>query len=414
LCERASPGFGRQLRKEVLMRSNVIVAAVFAFTSLSWPAIAQDTATQTPTHPSQSESGAETEVKTAAKKETKGWFGHKKHTANQNKMKQKALAIPSGDPVNVKTVDGSKVKGTLMGVSNSAVSVQPSGASTQNIDYSNIKSLKKGHGPRLDVSGTGAPQNDKLNASLGSIPQGSPVNFKLNDKTKVDGRYLGETGDAVNVQVPQDGKMTTRTIPKTQIAGVEMDKPGLFHKPKLESPELVKKRLSGMPVGSPLHFTTPNGQSVAGKLTGTTDTGFSVQSLESGNIVNTDYPYDQIASVKPPTPSFTKRIPGLRPPGLQSAPQIKTAAMAIPVGSPLTLQMPDGSKTIGKLAGVTNDGLQVQSIQGGNVATQNVPYDQIGSVQQGVPTPPSERAKKVGKAAAMVVVTGVISGALAR
>jgi hypothetical protein len=385
------------------MRSKLFVAAVFAFTSLSWPAICQDTATQATTHPS-----------SEAKKGIKGWFGHKKHAANQEKMKQKALAIPSGDPVNVTTVDGSKVKGTLMGVSNSAVSVQPSGASTQNIAYSDIKSLKKGHGPRLNVSGAGAPQNDQLNNSLSAIPQGSPVNFKLNDKTKVDGRYLGETADAVNVQVPQDGKMTTRTIPKTQIAGVEMDKPGLFHKPKLESPELVKKRLSGMPVGSPLHFNTPNGQSVAGKLTGTTDTGFSVQSLEGGNIVNTDYPYDQVASVKPPTPSFTKRIPGLRPPGLESAPQIKTAAMAIPVGSPLTLQMPNGSKTVGKLAGVTNDSLQVQSIQGGNLSTQTVPYDQIGSIQQGVPTPPSERAKKVGKAAVMVVVTGVISGALAR
>jgi hypothetical protein len=368
---------------------------------LSSTAVCQNSETSTTQHPSKTS-------------RIRGWFGHKKNAAKEAKLKQQALAIPSGSPVSVKTLQGAKTKGTLMAVSNSAVSVQPAGSSTQDIAFDSIKSLKKARGPRLNVAGGGPPQNEALNTSLGSIPAGSPVNFKLNDKTKVEGRYLGETSDSVNLQVPQGGTMTTRTIPKAQIAGVNVDKPGLFHKPKFESPELVRKRLSGMPAGSAMHFTTPSGQSVAGKLAGTTDTGFSVQSLEGDNIVTKDYPYDQVASVQPPTPSFTKRIPGLRPPGLQSAPQIKTAAMAIPVGSPLTLQMPDGSKTVGKLAGVTNDGLQVQSIQGGNVSTQSVPYDQIGSVQQGVPTPPSARAKKLGKAAAMVVVTGVISGALAR
>jgi hypothetical protein len=88
--------------------------------------------------------------------------------------------------------------------------------------------------------------------------------------------------------------------------------------------------------------------------------------------------------------------------------------MDIPVDSLVTLQMPDGSKTTGRLMGVTNDGMQVQSLKAGNVVTQNVGFDQIGSIKQGVPITPTDRAKQYGKTAAILIVMGAISGALAR
>ena len=62
--------------------------------------------------------------------------------------------------------------------------------------------------------------------------------------------------------------------------------------------------------------------------------------------------------------------------------------------------------------GVTNDGMQVQSLKAGNVVSQNVGFDQIGSVKQGVPISPTDRAKQYGKTAALVIVTGIISGAI--
>jgi hypothetical protein len=84
-------------------------------------------------------------------------------------------------------------------------------------------------------------------------------------------------------------------------------------------------------------------------------------------------------------PGIKQHIPGLHSPALQSGPLIKAAAMDVPVGSLVTLQMPDGSKTAGRLMGVTNDGMQVQSLKAGNVVTQNVGFDQIASIKQGVP-----------------------------
>ncbi len=386
------------------MQSKLLLTTALALSIFAGPGICQD-----------NPKTAATQAKETTASGIKGWFKHKKspNSKKVNETKQKALKIPAGSQVKLKTTDGVKTKGTLTSVSNDAISVMPGTAAAQSIAYGNIKSLKKTRGPRLTVS-NGAPANPKLNSSLDAIPPGSPVNLKLNDKTQLQGRYQSETADNVDVQVPQDGKMVTRTIPKAQIAGVSVAKPGLFHKPKLESPDLEKKRISALPVGSPINFKTPNGQPVSGKLAGTTDTGFSVQTLEGGNIVTKDYPYDQVASVKPPTPSFKQRIPGLHAPKLQTGPQIKAAALGIPAGSPVTLKMPDGSKTVGKLMGVSNDGLQVQSVQGGNIVNQSVGYDQIGSIQQGVPTPPSTRAKKIGKAGLMVIVTGVVSGVLAK
>jgi hypothetical protein len=88
--------------------------------------------------------------------------------------------------------------------------------------------------------------------------------------------------------------------------------------------------------------------------------------------------------------------------------------MGIPTDSRVTLRIPNGTETVGKLMGVSNDGLQVQSVQAGDIATQTVAYDQIGSIKQGVPTPPSARVKKMGRATLMVIVTGVVSGILAK
>ena len=83
---------------------------------------------------------------------------------------------------------------------------------------------------------------NKITAFLRDVPQGSSVNLKLADKTKISGRYLGTTPDGVMVQTPQDGRMVDRTIPSDQIASVQPDKPGLIHTPKFESPDLVRKK----------------------------------------------------------------------------------------------------------------------------------------------------------------------------
>jgi len=347
------------------------------------------------------------EAKNTATSRVKGWF-KRRHTPKLEKTKQKALKIPTGSQVQVKSTDGTKVKGTLTEVTNDGIGVKTGKGPAQSFAYGRISSLKKTRGPNVGEDGT----LKEVDASLGNIPQGSAVNLKLADKTKVSGRYLGKTADGVKVQAPQGGKMVDRTIPTDQIASIQPDKPGLFSKPKFQSPDLAKKTVSAIPVGSSMDIKTPDGKNVSGKLTGVTDTGFAMQTLEGGDIVTKDLPYDQVASVKRPNPRIKQRIPGLRAPALQSGPQIKAAAMDIPVGSLVTLQMPDGSRSTGRLMGVTNDGMQVQSLKAGNVVSQNVGFDQIGSVKQGVPISPTDRAKQYGKTAALVIVTGIISGAI--
>ncbi len=350
------------------------------------------------------------QTENAATGQVKGWF-KRRHTPKLGETKREALKIPTGSPVKVMSTDGTKVKGALTEVTNDGIRVKTGKGPAQSFAYDRISSLKKMRGPKMSLDGT--PNRGKLHASLGNIPQGAPVNLKLTDKTKISGRYLGKTADGIRVQTPQGDKMAERTIPSDEIAGVRPEKPGLFSKPKFQPPDLVKKTVSGVPVGSPMNIKTPDGKDVSGKLTGATDNGFTMQTLEGGNIVNKDLPYDQVASVKLPNSGIKQLIPGLHPPALQSGPQIKAAAMDIPAGSLVTLQMPDGSKSTGKLMGVTNDGMQVQSLKAGELVTQNVSFDQIGSVQQGLPVTPADRAKRYGRSAAMVVVTGLVSGALA-
>jgi hypothetical protein len=381
------------------MRINLCCLAVLTLLIQAIPGTCQDTATNTAKHTGNT---AKAKVKEAKRH----------HGAKTEKIKQKTLEIPTGSPVKVESTDGTRMQGTLANVTNEGIGIRSGKGPVQNVAYGDIRSLKKTRGPRLGPNGL--PDTGKLNASLGNIPQGSAVNVKLANKSKLSGRYLGKEADSVRIQTPQDGKMVTQTIPEDQIASVHADKPGLFSKPRFQPPDLVKKTVSAVPVGSPMDIKTPDGKNVPGKLTGVTDDGFSLQALEGDNLVNKDLPYDQVASVKRPGGGIRQAIPGLHPPALQSAPQIRKAAMDVPAGSVVTLLMPNGNKTTGRLMGVTNDGMQVQSLKAGDVVTQNVGFDQIGSIKQGVPVSPTDRAKKYAVATVMVVVTGAISGALAR
>lgn len=333
-----------------------------------------------------------------------------RHQQLPEQLKLRALRIPPGSNVKVVSTNGTKTQGVLTGMSNDAVSVKTAPqAAAQTLPFNAMSSLKKIRGKKFGVKKPGG-----VDASLGTIPEGSPVVAKLSDGSKVEGRYTGKTADGLTMQVPQGGQMTSRTIPLDQISSIKQPKHKLPGMPALQSPAMSKKVLSGLPVGSPVNVTMPNGQTVSGKYQGMTADGFSLQSLEGGNLVTKNLSFDQVASVKPPGIGIKKYIPGLHPPAMQTPGALKSAALAIPAGSPVTLAMPDGSKTSGKLMGVTNDGLQVQSMQAGNVVTQNVGFDQIGSIKQGVPLTASDRMKKVGKAGIMVIVTGAISGVLAK
>jgi hypothetical protein len=339
-------------------------------------------------------------------------------------LKMKAMNIPSGSPVSITGVDGAKISGTLEGMTNDGLSVrsvQNGRAVTQTIPYAQVKSLKGKKGKvKLGHGGIQTPQ--MLDASIAGIPEGSPVNVKLADSSIVSGRFAGKTPDGgIAVQVPQAGGMTTRNLSLDQVASIKMPKgklPGMPGMPALQSPAMVKKALSGFPVGSPVNLNMPGGQMLSGKLAGMTATGFSLQTLEAGNLVTKNLSFDQVASVKPPSVGITKFIPGLRPPSLKTPAALKADAINIPAGSPVTLNMPDGSKIAGKLTGVTNDGVQIQGVQGGNLATQTLGYDQIGSIKQGVPVTKTARLKTVSKAAVGVIISaavaGLISGKIAR
>ncbi len=355
--------------------------------------------------------------KTSVKTRTKGWF-KRHHTSNSQEtkeedIKQKALKIPTGSQVKIVSNDKTKVAGKLTKMTNEAVTVKTAGKNrTQSVPFTNISSIKKTRTPKF--GSPGLENTDRIDTSLAAIPKGTPVNLKLADKSKVSGRYEGRTANDMTVQVPQDGKMVDRKVALDQITSVKQPKPTFFSKPSLESPAIVKKTISGISPGSTMSVKTPGGETVDGKLMGTNDSGFSLQTLEGGNLVTKNMAFDQVASVKPTGLGVKNHIPGLHPPAVQASPQLKSEALAIPAGSPVTLQLPNGSKTTGKLMGVTNDGMQVQSLQAGNVVTQNVGYDQIGSIKQGAPTTASTRVKKAGTAAALVIVTGIISGALAK
>ena len=137
------------------------------------------------------------ETKNTATSNAKGWF-KRRHTPKLEETKQKALKISTGSQVQVKSTDGTKIKGTLTEVTNDGIGVKTGKGPAQSLAYDRISSLKKTRGPNVGEDGT----LREVDASLGSIPQGSAVNLKLADKTKVSGRYLGKTADRVKVQTP--------------------------------------------------------------------------------------------------------------------------------------------------------------------------------------------------------------------
>lgn len=324
--------------------------------------------------------------------------------------KMKAMQIPAGAPIALQTAGQGKLKGVLQGVTKDGLSIQPTGGAgaLQSIPFDQIVSLKQKGKPK---PGQALQTPKALDSSLTSIPEGAPVTFTLADKSQVSGRYAGKTPEGVAVKVPGAGDaMTTRTLPTAQIASVKRPTGKLPGMPGLQSPTMVKKSLSGIPEGSPVTLNMPGGGQLSGKMMGMTADGFSLQTLEGGNVVTKQMTFDQVAGVKPPSPGIRGRIPGLKRPGLQTPEMLKAKAMTLPTGSPLTVRMPDGTKTTGKLMAATNDGLQVQSLQGGELVTQNLGFDQIGSIQPGVPKTASGRAKTISKTVVTMAVTAAITG----
>lgn len=338
----------------------------------------------------------------------KGLF-KRRHTPKIDDTKRKALSIPTGSPVKVKSTDGSQTAGTLSAVTDQSITVRTEDDKAQQLPFDRIAGLKKTGSLKRGVSAPHAA----INHSLAEIPAGSPLTLKLADKSKLSGRYQGKTAEGVKMQVPEGDRLAERTVPLGQIAGVKQPKGKFFSKPSLQSPDMVKKTLTGIPIGSPLSMKTLGGKTFDGKLTGLTGSGFSMQTLDAGNIVNKKMSFDEAGSVKPEGLGIKQHIPGLHPPGLKTDTQLKSAALGIPVGSPVTLHMPDGTRSTGKLTGVSNDGIKVQSVQAGDLVTNDLTYDQVGSIKQGLPVTAATRAKKLGIAGAMVIVTGVVSGALA-
>jgi hypothetical protein len=341
-------------------------------------------------------------------------FGRRAKLLTPEAAQAKALQIPAGAPIALKTADGRKLKGAFEGMSADGISVRSfenGRAVTQTIPYNQVGSLKQKGRPKR---GRGPQSPQMLNASIDGLPAGAPVTVTLADKSQVSGRFAGKTPDGISVAAPG---APNRTIPLDQIAGIQQPKGNLPGMPRLQSPTMVKKALS-LPSGSPVNLNMMGGGQLSGKLMETHADGFTLQTLEGGNLVNKRVSFDQVASVQPPKVSLARRLPGLKPPGLQTPAMLRTKALGLPAGSPLTVTMPDGSQTVGKLVGTTNDGIEVQSMQGGNLTTQTLSFDQIGSIKPGVPQTPAATAKRFSRTAVMTLVTaavaGFISGQLAR
>ena len=334
----------------------------------------------------------------------------RKPVAAPDAAKVKAMKIPAGAPVALRLADSKKITGTLDGMTTDGLSIRAfeNGRSvTQSVPFAQIASLKQ----KGKAKAGRGPQTPKmLDSSLTSIPEGAPVTFTLADNTQVSGRYAGKTPDGVGVKVPQGGQMATRNLALNQVAGVKQPKGKLPDVPGLQSPAMVKKSLSGIPAGSPVTLNMPGGGQLSGKMAEMTGEGFSLQTLEGGDLVTKKLAFDQVAGVKAPSAGLRGRIPGFKPPGLQTPEVLKAQALGLPTGSPLTLMMPDGSKTTGKLLATNNDGLQMQSMQGGNIVTQNVGFDQIGSIKPGVPKTASGRAKTISKTVVTLAITATITG----
>lgn len=341
-------------------------------------------------------------------------FGRRAKLLTPEAAQAKALQIPSGAPIALKTADRRKLKGTFEGMSADGISVRSfenGRAVTQNIPYNQIGSLKQKGRPRR---GRGPQSPQMLDASIAGLPAGAPITVTLADKSQVSGRFAGKTPQGLSVATPG---APNQTIPLDQIAGIQQPKGKLPGMPKLQSPTMVKKALN-LPAGSPVNLNLMGGGQLSGKLMETNADGFTLQTFEGGNLVTKKLSFDQVASVDPPKVSLARRIPGLRPPGLQTPAMLKAKALTLPAGSPLTVNMPDGSQTVGKLVGSTDAGIQVQSLQDGNLVTQTLNFDQIGSIKPGVPKTPTARAKGISRTVVVTLVTaavaGFISGQLAK
>jgi small nuclear ribonucleoprotein (snRNP)-like protein len=326
----------------------------------------------------------------------------------------KALGIANGSSVEVKTAT-SKVTGVLEEVGNEGLRIRPSGGgSPVTVGFSEIKSLKRKGKP---VGGLADP---KLKAALGDLPEGEPVTLTLADNSQVSGRLTGQTPEGLELEVPgADGSFTKRSIPRAQIAGVKVPKTGqLPGMPKVQSPVMVKKSLSAIPIGSPVDLTLPGGKPLSGKLMGMSADGFSLQTLEGGSFVTKQLAFNQVAGVKRPGLGVKGLVPGLRPPGVQTPDALRRKALGIPMGSPMTVTMPDGTKSVGKLQGVSNDGIVLQSMQGGKLADRSLAFADIGSMKIGEPKTPQQRVLGMSKRTAITMVTaaltGFISGLIAR
>lgn len=108
--------------------------------------------------------------------------------AGGSAVMEKALSIPNGSPVAVKTSNGSTLRGTLLSMTGQALTMQMLQGNrfvTQAIPFAEIASVKKkGGAPKASMpamSTPGVPLAPGVGASLASLPEGAPVIATLAD-----------------------------------------------------------------------------------------------------------------------------------------------------------------------------------------------------------------------------------------
>ncbi len=64
--------------------------------------------------------------------------------------------------------------------------------------------------------------------------------------------------------------------------------------------------------------------------------------------------------------------------------KLKTRLINVPTGSPLRVKTRDGAEVAGTLTALTNEGMQIQALVGGNIESRTLPFSDIDGLKTGV------------------------------
>ena len=230
-------------------------------------------------------------------------------------LQQKALLIPTGAPVLVRTTGKQKIKGTLTGLTAEGLSLKTEEGASRTLPLSEVASLKqKGKPPKptppaaKTPSVPNAPSPVMVKKSLSAIPVGSPIKVRMPGGQLVDGKLTGTTPDGFQFQTIESGSLVTKSLAFNQVAGIKGPSLGLrksipgLKPPALQTPAALKAKAIKIPTGSPITVQMPDGAQVSGKLMETTNDGMKIQSLQNGDLVTHTVGFDQMGSFKPGLP----------------------------------------------------------------------------------------------------------------